>query len=100
MDLSWIWHEGERQASYSIASGIWFLTYRTFIYDPALFVYHLVRVLRKMKMEEVVRNGFISSLKGIGQLPTPNTLRLVIQAEKVLLKIVKSITWNVLWRDC
>ena len=41
----------------------------TIIYDPSLYVYHLVHA-EKMKMEEVVRNGFISGLDYAKGIPT------------------------------
>lgn len=70
-------------------------------YDPALFVYHLVRA-EKMKLMKVLRMSFDQGrdyAKFIEHIPNPKTQRLAFQVVEILLKNVKSFSWDVVWRD-
>ena len=70
-------------------------------YDPALFVFHLVR-LEKMKLSNMVRMSFKSGrdfARINRQSPHLNILRLSFQVVEVSLRIAKSASWDLLWRD-
>jgi glucosyl-dolichyl phosphate glucuronosyltransferase len=71
------------------------------MYDPALYVYHLVRS-EEMKLKNILRrnfNGGRDYAKINQQSPQPNNLRLSFQVMMVFLRIVKSTTWDLLLRD-
>jgi glycosyltransferase involved in cell wall biosynthesis len=70
-------------------------------FDPALFVFHRVRA-EKMKLGNILLKSFGEGrdyAKIINQDSRPNKLLLALKVIYCLFEILRSVTWDLLWRD-